>query len=264
MKIQYAADILVVYHSYTTLPVLSRAHLQHADQETPEMADQLNKADQAYQALEAMIVFQELPPGSLISERLLMERTGFGRTPVREALQRLARDRMVDIHPSRGVLVADMSIESYLRLLEVRRSLEDLAARLAAHRAEPHQRDAMRTLADTLARFHGDDIGSFGPLLRHSHTLVAQAAHNEYLQVAITPMQGLSRRFWFANLRNVAEDLRAGADRHCALLQAIRHADADQAAQASLRLNDYLVEFAYRTLHDKVGTTSRAPSPPPT
>lgn len=211
----------------------------------------MNKTDQAYQVLEAMITFQELAPGSLLSERALMERTGYGRTPVREALQRLARDRMVDIHPNRGVFVADASIESQLRLLEVRRSLEELAVRLATHRAEQGQKDAMLQLAEQLERFDSDDIHAFGPLLKQSHALIAAAAQNDFLSVAMAPLQGLSRRFWFANLRDRAEDIRAGADRHCAILRAVHHGDPDQAAQASRQLNDYLVEFTHRTLHNR-------------
>jgi DNA-binding GntR family transcriptional regulator len=58
------------------------------------------KAAQAYRAIERMIVSQEIPPGSLASESSLMEKTGLGRTPVREALQQLARNRMVEIHPN--------------------------------------------------------------------------------------------------------------------------------------------------------------------
>ncbi|MFI6317081.1 GntR family transcriptional regulator [Nonomuraea sp. NPDC050556] len=208
----------------------------------------MNKSDQAYQALEELITFQELAPGSLLSERALMERTGFGRTPVREALQRLARDRMVDIHPNRGVFVAEASVESQLRLLEVRRSLEELAVRLAVQRASPRQRAAMLALTERLERFAGDDAHAFGPLLKESHALIAEAAGNDFLSVAMAPLQGLSRRFWFANLRDRAADIRAGADCHQAILRAVHGEDEEGAAQASRQLNDYLVAFAHRTL----------------
>jgi DNA-binding GntR family transcriptional regulator len=106
----------------------------------------------------------------------------------------------------------------------------------------------MLELAESLAAFTGDDYRAFGPLLRRSHGLVAAAARNPYLPVAMAPLQGLSRRFWFANLRDVAADLRDGADKHVAILRAIHKQDAERAARASLALNDYLVEFAHRTL----------------
>jgi hypothetical protein len=67
----------------------------------------------------------------------------------------------------------------------------------------------------------------------------------------MAPLQGLSRRFWFANLRDIAADLRDGADKHIVILRAIQAQDAKAAGQASLALNDYLVEFAHRTLSDR-------------
>lgn len=215
------------------------------------MGDQANKSGQAYQLIESMITFRDLAPGQLISEAMLMELTGFGRTPVREALHRLAREAMVEIHPQCGVLVAEISVESQLQLLEIRRSLEELAVRLAARRADSAQREDVLTLAGVLEDFTGDDIRAFGPLLKQSHGLIAAAAHNSYLPVAMAPLQSLSRRFWFANLRDVAADLRAGADRNVAILKAICKQDADAAAQASLQLNDYLTEFALRVLRDR-------------
>lgn len=198
-----------------------------------------------------MITFQELPPGQLVSEAMLAELTRVGRTPVREALQRLAREGMVEIHPSRGILVAALSVEAQLQLLEVRRSLEELAVRLAARRSNPALRQDMLELAQALEAFAGDDYRAFGPLLKTSHGLIAAGAQNPFLPVAMAPLQGLSRRFWFANLRDVAADLRDGADKHIAILRAIHAQNAKAAARASLALNDYLVEFAHRTLRER-------------
>jgi DNA-binding GntR family transcriptional regulator len=231
------------------------------------MTERSNKSDQAYEALESMITFQELAPGSLLSEAILMERTGLGRTPVREALLRLAHQGMVEVHPNRGVRVAEISVESQLQLLEVRRTLEGLAVRLATSRATPGQRETMIEVAGVLERFEGDDIRAFAPLLKRSHGLVAAAAHNSYLLLAMGPLQGLSRRFWFAHLRDVAAELRRGADRHCAILRAVLSEDADAAAAASLQLNDYLTEFAYGVLRDRFPAgdliRARRPTSPP-
>ena len=73
----------------------------------------------------------ELTPGSAVSEAMLSARLGIGRTPIREALQRLARERLVRILPRRGVIVSEIDVKSQLRLLEVRREIERLMARAA-------------------------------------------------------------------------------------------------------------------------------------
>jgi DNA-binding GntR family transcriptional regulator len=207
-----------------------------------------NKADRAYDQLEEMITFQELPPGAMVSEARLMQVTGLGRTPVREALQRLAREGMVEIHPNRGVVVATISVEAQLKLLELRRPVEELAVRLAAQRADSDQRAEMYELADRFIQFEGVDLKAFGVYLKRAHRLTVRAAGNEYLLVAMAPLQGLSRRFWFGQLRDPAAELSLAAELHGNILRAIGDADPDTASKASLALNDYLVEFAYATL----------------
>ena len=79
---------------------------------------------EAYSRIEALIVFEELTPGSLVSEKRLMELTGLGRTPVREAIQSLARHRMLTVFPSKGILIPPIMAEDEYALLEVRRALE--------------------------------------------------------------------------------------------------------------------------------------------
>ena len=207
-----------------------------------------NKADQAYDQLEEMITFQELPAGAMLSEARLMEVTGLGRTPVRESLQALAREGMVEIHPSRGVFVAPISVEAQLKLLELRRPVEELAVRLAAQRADPDQRAEMYELADRFIQFAGFDLKAFGVHLKNAHRLTVRAAGNDYLLVAMAPLQGLSRRFWFGQLRDPATELSLAAELHANGLRAIGDADPDTASKASLALNDYLVEFTYSTL----------------
>jgi DNA-binding transcriptional regulator YhcF (GntR family) len=101
--------------------------------------------DRAYRQIEELIVTLALPPETILSEQSLAQRLGIGRTPIREALQRLARDGLVVILPRRGILVSQINLKTQMRLLEVRRELERLMARGAAERA---------TAAET-ARFAG-------------------------------------------------------------------------------------------------------------
>jgi DNA-binding GntR family transcriptional regulator len=214
------------------------------------------KADQAYREIERLIVFQEIAPGSLVSEAVLMERTNLGRTPVREALQRLARNRLVEIHPNRGVLIPPTSVETQLRLLELRRVLEALAVRLASHRATEADRAAMRGMVDLLGR--GDfTLEQYADTVKGTHDLIVTGAHNEYLADAMAPLQGLSRRFWFGHVVDEAAEIKAGGHLHSAILRGILDRDPDAAEAASHDLNDYLVEFAYATLSREHGLGPR-------
>ena len=77
--------------------------------------------EQAYRLIEEQIVTLNLKPGDVLSEQLLSATLKIGRTPIREALQRLAREGLVTILPRKGILVADVNPRSQLLLLEVRR-----------------------------------------------------------------------------------------------------------------------------------------------
>jgi DNA-binding GntR family transcriptional regulator len=194
-----------------------------------------------------MVVFGEIDPGSLVSESFLMEKTGLGRTPVREALQRLSRNRMVEIHPNKGVLIPSTSVEAQLRMLELRRVLEALAVRLACERSSQVDRDGMEAMVGRLEQ-GGFDLKGYAETVRGTHDLIVVSAHNEYLADAMAPLQGLSRRFWFTHVTDVETEIKTGANLHVAILKAILGRDADAAEIAALELNDYLVEFAYATL----------------
>jgi len=108
----------------------------------------------------------------------------------------------------------------------------------------------MLQLAAALEGPHDGDVKMFGRLLKRTHELIVIAAHNDYLLVAMAPLQGLSRRFWFAHLKDPDRELATAGKLHGTILRAICHGDANEGAAASLRLNDYLVEFAYQTLKE--------------
>lgn len=206
------------------------------------------KAGQAYHMIEALIVSEELTPGTLVSEAVVMEKTGLGRTPIREALQQLARNRMVEIHPNRGVLIPPASVEAQLRMLEVRRILEALAVRLACQNASAVDRAQMEDMMSRLSSGELPPLDEYAETLKDTQQMLATACHNEYLADAMAPLQGLSRRFWLARVRGEPDEIRRGSAHNLAILRAILARDPNAAEQASLSLNDYLVEFAYRTI----------------
>jgi len=204
--------------------------------------------EQAYRAIEEAIVTLVLAPGEVVSESHIAARLGFGRTPVREALQRLARERLVRILPRRGIVVASVDVGEQLRLLEVRREIERLVARAAARRADDAQREAFRAIAGAMeAAARGGDETGFLRLDRRLNLLVLEAARNEFAAAAMALMHGLSRRFWFIHWRRSA-DMASAAASHARLARAVAGGDEPAAMAASDALIDYIEAFTRATV----------------
>jgi DNA-binding GntR family transcriptional regulator len=204
--------------------------------------------DLAYQRIEELIVTLRLAPGEAVSEYQLSEQLGIGRTPVREALQRLAREKLVVILPRRGVMVSAINVKEQLRLLEVRREVERLVVRSASRRAnaqEYAQFAALGRLFDSSGATN-DDV-EFMRADRDFNDLCLQAARNDFASGAMSLMNGLSRRFWYQHYKTAA-DLPQTARLHAAIAQAIANADADGAARALDNLLDNIELFTRATL----------------
>jgi DNA-binding GntR family transcriptional regulator len=204
--------------------------------------------ERAYTALEEMIVRLELPPGAAVSEAMLSERLGIGRTPIREALQRLARERLVQILPRRGVIVSDINVKAQLRLLELRREIERLVARGAARRATDEERARFAELArgfEQAAR-GGDDV-AFLRIDREFNELCLRAARNEFAETAMTAMAALSRRFWYLHYKQAA-DMPVTAKLHANIARAVARADPEAAGAASDALLDNIETFTRSTV----------------
>ncbi|MGO9134552.1 MAG: GntR family transcriptional regulator [Methylovirgula sp.] len=214
---------------------------------TPAAAE-LSLTDQAYSQLEEMITTLKLAPGTVLSEQALAKELGIGRTPVREALQRLGRDGLVVVLPRRGILVSEINLRSQLRLLETRRVLENLVAKLAAERATEEELAVFADIARSmrLAAQQSDDL-AFMRLDRSFNDLVAKAARNEFALRSLGSLSALSRRFWYQHYKEAA-DLPLCANLHAAVCEAIAARDQAAAAQTSDKLMDYIESFARRTL----------------
>jgi DNA-binding GntR family transcriptional regulator len=203
---------------------------------------------QAYERLEELIVRLELAPNSLISEHALAKHLGLGRTPIREALQRLAREGLVIILPRRGMFVAPVDIGAQMRLIDVRRRIEELLASGAARRASTAERRAFQDLADGMERAaqQADDL-TFLRLDREFNTLLTVACRNEFAAAAIGLFAGLSRRFWFFNYKRFAS-LPKVARLHAAVARAVARGEDKAARIASNALMDHIAEFTSSTV----------------
>jgi DNA-binding GntR family transcriptional regulator len=204
--------------------------------------------ERAYRELEERIVTLQLKPGEFLSEYALSSNLRIGRTPIREALQRLSREDLVTILPRKGILVSETNPRKQLLVLEVRRELERLVSRLAAQRATTAQRQRFSEIAasmDRAAKTNSDMI--FMRLDRELNLLIAEAAQNDYASRAMRFLQGHSRRFWYLHYKQAA-DLPLCARLHARQARAVAAGDAKGSSAASDRLIDYVVTFTRATV----------------
>ena len=171
--------------------------------------------DRAYRQLEELIVTLQLAPGQILSEQSLAQDLKFGRTPIREALQRLAREGLVVILPRKGILVSDTNPREQLLVLEARREIERLLSRSGARRRTEDQAASLEAIAQgTDAAAEDNDDIAFMRMDRELNKLVAEAAHNQYASRAMGLLQGLSRRFWYMHYKEAADLLRKQLAEH--------------------------------------------------
>ncbi len=196
----------------------------------------LSLADQAFFAIRELIVTLELPPGSVVSERELMGRLGLGRTPVREALRDLARARLVEVYPRRGMFVSGVDVGDIAALSEARLVLESQAARLGAERSTPADRAETEALLDEVARLADEpDERHLIELDQRIHRHVYRAAHNPFVEATLEEYYVLALRIWFLALDRVADRLDRSVHEHRELLEAIRDGEPDRAEEAMRR-----------------------------
>ncbi len=200
----------------------------------PEAGEAQSLADQAYFRIRELIVSLELPPGSIVDERELQARLGIGRTPVREALRLLARERLVEVHARRGMFVSSVEVGDLAALSEVRAALESLAARLAAERRSAEDMVETEALLEELSHHRDLDERGLFELDQRLHRHVWRCANNAFLAETLDGYFVLTLRIWLLAIDRVSRLDRA-VEEHRELLEAIRDGDADAAAAAMAR-----------------------------
>lgn len=205
--------------------------------------------EMAYKELERQIVTAQLAPGDWITESEIGARLGISRTPVREAIQRLARAKLVEIEPRRGLRITTVNVFDQLSLLRFRRTIEHFITREVAKRASDEDRQVLIALADEMER--ASTAGSYAEHYRvdlEYKLLLLKCVRNDYAATAIEPLWAASRRFAWVTRHN--RDIPKVGRLTAIMMRAIASGESRKTAAATTAFIDCLEMLARRKLKE--------------
>lgn len=196
-------------------------------------------SDKAYQLIRHKIITLELPPLTSIDEQVLMEDLQLGRTPIREALQRLAVEDLVFFAPRRGIFVSEISITDLQKIFEARLVLEGFCARLAAQRATAEQLARMDDIVAGLDKVDGKESRALMAVDEAFHEWLYDAADNKFVADTLRRLHALSFRLWHLVLDRLG-NVREAMEQHVEIADAVKARDG---ARAELLIQRHISEF---------------------
>src|SRR5690606_22820505 len=203
----------------------------------------INLFELAYEKIEELIVTMALRPGQFLSINDVQSLAGFGRTPVHQAVTRLAGDTLIIVRPRHGLQIAPIDLSRERMLLRLRSDIERFVVQLAAERSSPSHRNQMLHMTRALRERRASlNIGDFNRLDRRIDKLVLAAAGEPFLESALRPLHTIFRRIGFMHHSHIAGDksLLRTIDSHIAVLDAVANRHVDRAANASDELITFL------------------------
>jgi DNA-binding GntR family transcriptional regulator len=196
-------------------------------------------SERAYAELRERIVTLRLAPGTVLREDELMSALAIGRTPLREAIKRLALENLVAVQPRSGTYVTSVDAADIVHISEVRAELEAHAAELAARRLDDELRARFGELLERIAAAQHTDQDALMSLDESIHRLVWEGSRNPYLIETLERYFALSLRVWYVVLDRVPT-LGAAVLDHAGLIETILAGDA---ARARALMREHVVAF---------------------
>jgi DNA-binding GntR family transcriptional regulator len=198
----------------------------------------LSLSDVAYTQVRRKILFHELRAGDPVNEASLARQFELGRTPIREAVLRLAREGLLRIIPRKGIIVTELNIDTLRLVFEARSPCEAQIARLAALRRESADIESMEKALSGVEQMIEER--RFRDLLEADerfHMALADAAKNPLLREMISTLYGLGIRFWYATLaQRPPSDISQEMSLHREVLEGVKVCDCERTAQAMLAI----------------------------
>lgn len=193
--------------------------------------------EQVYEQLEHKIVFCEIEPGSILTEKEICDMIGAGRTPVREALLLLSRRFLVNFSKV-GIIIPDMNSSIQLQLLEMRRSILKTCVECAIKRLTQADRDNIEELLSTVDNLSEPEFLNW---LERRQEVLSKASKNFFIYEELRNVQGLSRRFWYYYAKK--EDNVVVRELHKKILKAVFDENTEDAVKYVDEIIDYIENF---------------------
>jgi branched-chain amino acid transport system substrate-binding protein len=185
-------------------------------------------SDSIEEKLVEMIISLELPPGSVISEVDLIDRLHCGRTPLREALQRLAQEYLITSIPRKGMFVAELDLINYVKLIEAVGLLESFSAYLAVDQCSNDEIDDLEeNITSAQEAYSRGDLLRVAELDCDFHRQISEFTRNEYIVNSTIRLHRLITRYYFIALKN-GLDVKTSADEHHRIIKGFRRRDAEE------------------------------------
>lgn len=212
---------------------------------TEEAGVSLNEL--AYRRFKQALVTLSYKPGEYLNTAQVMNDLDMGRTPINQAIHRLANEGLLQVIPRKGVMVSPLSMDDALELIEVRLANETLCMRLASQKITERQIATLTELNRQIeAASQERDRVRMMTLDHEFHQELAQIAGNNMLADILSVLHARAQRFWASTLSREGH-MREVIDEHRAIIAALAAQDSAAAAEAA---QAHILSFRTALLHD--------------
>ncbi len=201
----------------------------------------------AYRRFKQALVTLSYKPGEYLNTAQVMNDLDMGRTPINQAIHRLANEGLLQVIPRKGVMVSPLSMDDALELIEVRLANEMLCMQLASQRITERQIATLTELNRQIeAASQERDRVRMMTLDHEFHQELAQIAGNNMLADILSVLHARAQRFWASTLSREGH-MREVIDEHRAIIAALAAQDSAAAAEAA---QAHILSFRSALLHD--------------